>query len=294
MIKTQLSPELSVWAWSAGEARLLYREVWVEDPYLREGLVLQDEAVVLDVGANIGLWSLALMERYKNLTIHAFEPAPPLYEICTRNLRSHAQEPGSIQTHPLALGAKTEKLTLKFNPLATYGTTFDASSVTTARQKATLQRWATAMAEDAVQLNLLGEHASRWIENAMKAQWTRLWVLAGLLLLAKGTEILGKWLTQRFEVEVHPLGEWIRTRGLERVDMVKIDVEGAEEAVLDGIDDETLTKINQMAIEVHEVPGRVRRMYDRLKRAGFDVVKQSSSLKIHTLLGISTLYARRS
>jgi 31-O-methyltransferase len=293
MIKTQLSPELTVWAWSAGEARLLYQELWVEDPYLREGLVLHDGAIVLDVGANIGLWSLALMERYENLTIHAFEPAPPLYEICTRNLTAHIREQECIQTHPIALGAKAGNLTLKFNPCATYSTTHDTSSVMAARQNSTLQRWATAMAEDAVQLNLLGEQASHWMENAMKAKWKRPLILAGLLLAAKGTELLGQWFTRRFEVEVHPLGEWIRTMDLEHVDIVKIDVEGAEESVLEGIDDEILIKINQMAIEVHEVPGRARRMCDRLKRAGFEVVKQSSSLKIHALLGISTLYARR-
>lgn len=293
MIRTQLSSDLSVWAWSKAEARLLFREIWATDPYLQEGLTIQDGAVVLDVGANIGMWSMALMQRAQNLTIHAFEPAPPLHAICARNLLEQAQN-HQVQIHPFALGSEVGKQILKLSPLATYTTTLDAQSVAAARRVARPKQWAEAMAEDAIALNIFGERGSQLFQSLSRSEWGRPLLLTTLFVTAAATEKLGQYRMKRFEVEVRPLGDWIRASGLDHIDMVKIDVEGAEETVLNGLDDGALERISQFAIEVHEVPGRLERLSKRLERAGFGVTRRAGQLKTHTLLGISTLYARRS
>jgi hypothetical protein len=47
---------------TADEALFLYRENWVERVYLRRGVALKEGDIVVDVGANIGLFATAAAE----------------------------------------------------------------------------------------------------------------------------------------------------------------------------------------------------------------------------------------
>ncbi|WP_046880112.1 hypothetical protein, partial [Pseudomonas aeruginosa] len=45
------------------ETEYVYQEIFVDEVYSRDGIVLPPDAVVLDVGANIGLFSLYIASR---------------------------------------------------------------------------------------------------------------------------------------------------------------------------------------------------------------------------------------
>lgn len=81
-------------------------------------------------------------------------------------------------------------------------------------------------------------------------------------------------------------------QGLETIDLLKIDVERAEMAVLRGVSDEHWQRIRQVVMEVHDVDGSLDIVLRLLKtRAGFTncVVEQDKQLKGSTLYNI---YAR--
>jgi hypothetical protein len=64
-----------------------YIEVFVQDDYgLSEIDMQQEGGVLLDVGANIGIFSMAAAQRFPNTTIYAFEPNPEAYSRLVRNL----------------------------------------------------------------------------------------------------------------------------------------------------------------------------------------------------------------
>jgi FkbM family methyltransferase len=64
-----------------------YIEVFLEDDYRISNVELGKQArVVLDVGANIGVFSLAAAERFPDAAIYAFEPGPDAYSRLVRNL----------------------------------------------------------------------------------------------------------------------------------------------------------------------------------------------------------------
>src|SRR6201999_2849755 len=53
------------------------------------GVSLADGAVICDVGANIGLFSLYISQKRRDLLIYAFEPVPPIFEKLKTNVELH-------------------------------------------------------------------------------------------------------------------------------------------------------------------------------------------------------------
>lgn len=93
----------------------------------------------------------------------------------------------------------------------------------------------------------------------------------GTVLPAAGSE------TSAGEMETVPgitLGSFLASIGVERVDLMKVDIEGAEIAMFDAAPDDLLTAIGQITIEFHDfmelsLAGDVRRVIDRLRGLGF-------------------------
>jgi FkbM family methyltransferase len=64
-----------------------YIELFVQDDYGLSEIDLQQKgSVLLDVGANIGIFSLAAAKRFPDTRIYAFEPSPEAYSRLVRNL----------------------------------------------------------------------------------------------------------------------------------------------------------------------------------------------------------------
>jgi FkbM family methyltransferase len=89
------------------ESDFLYHEVFCARLYLREGVTLLDGDIVVDVGANIGLFSLMCLSECPSTRVVAIEPVPQICDVLHRNLhfaksrvsilRSAA---GSLSTEP--------------------------------------------------------------------------------------------------------------------------------------------------------------------------------------------------
>ena len=79
-------------AGAAEETEFLYEEIFTRRSYLRHGVHVPTAGapVILDVGANIGLFSLACLRQNSNARIYAFEPSPAAFECLERNLAAAA------------------------------------------------------------------------------------------------------------------------------------------------------------------------------------------------------------
>lgn len=79
---------------------------------------------------------------------------------------------------------------------------------------------------------------------------------------------------ERRAVTSVPLADLLDWQGLDRVDLLKIDCEGGEYAILGEAALETLARIDNVVFEYHEVDGyleRLQAILDRLAEAGFTV-----------------------
>lgn len=133
------------------------------------------KAVCIDVGANIGLYSLALSLLAPNGRTYAFEPSRDGFDFLQKNLAQNGV--GNVIVSQMALGHSHESLRFHEIPFFTAGSfTVDESCFLT-------------------------------------------------------SEILG---STYFEAPCTTLDSFIDTEGIDRIDLVKIDVEGGEMGVIEG------------------------------------------------------------
>jgi len=247
----QLSPDFGCYGMGTQGARMeleaIHRETFVERTYLENGVTVPAGATILDVGANVGLFSLAMKVHCPTARIHAFEPAVLSLEALRANLRLHDAE--DVTVHPIALGA-TDDATAAFS----FYPNMPGNS--------------TCFPE------------SKTFDRAViVAEW--------------GTE-LGDTLygARMFEVPVARLSTILRGHPeIERIDLLKIDVEGGELNVLDGIEEQDWPRIRQIVMEVQDVDGALDTAVELLRVHGFDTTVETPESLAH--LRYRIVYALR-
>ncbi len=65
------------------------------------------------------------------------------------------------------------------------------------------------------------------------------------------------------------LGRFIENNQIARIDLLKIDVEGAELDVINSIKPEQFSLIKQLSIEVHDIDNRVEKLVSYLQKQGY-------------------------
>jgi FkbM family methyltransferase len=66
--------------------------------------------VVLDLGAHVGIVSIFLAKTHPDITIHAFEPSPPVFELLEQNLRRNRVK--NVIAHNQAVAARAGSIDL--------------------------------------------------------------------------------------------------------------------------------------------------------------------------------------
>ena len=235
--------------------------------YLRHGITIQPGDCVVDVGANIGLFALEAARR--GADVHAFEPMPATFAALDANARAWGD--GRIRAHNLALGAQSGVASFAyFRWLSALSTRFPA--------------WVQASAAPGVMAVLDDETLSPrfgWFRRAPDG--VRRVVVGGLV----------KTLLQPKPVScrVERLSRVMHALGIGRVDLLKIDVEGAEWDVLAGVSARDWSKIGQVVAEVHDEDGRVARVEALLRAQGFNVVSEPEPQS--AAWGVHLVWARR-
>lgn len=226
--RVQVADDLSVTTfdnrWSVGEAHYLYHEIFTHDDYLVGLAPLRPGSVVVDAGANIGLFALRVALCCPGLRLIAVEPAPDTCALLRHNLAAAGLT--DFEVRQVALGERVGRSMLTvFRHLS-------ANSTTRPHQKP--PQWTASMRS----LESVGGQADVMLE------------------------------TESVEVAVVRLYD-VLPADVTAVDLLKIDVEGAELDVLRGIADAEWPLIAQVVAEVHDIDGRLDDVLGLLSARGF-------------------------
>ena len=249
---------------------------------------------MLDVGANVGAFSVALAQRYRDLRLVLFEPIPDTFTLLQRNaerLLTSAQ----VTLVNAGVSSAPGRVTFHVPPESTMATAYPTSqdAATRGGEKPGLETWVRAGLEDFRQARQIRPRVAAAIERALEYRVLRPIVLAAILVVVGASSIAGRIRTKHLECELTTISAAMREYGITTVDLAKIDVEGAEWAVLEGIDEADWPRIRQLAIEVHDIDGRVERMREVLTAKGYRVVVEQADWATHRLMGVFMLYASR-
>ncbi|HVF56635.1 MAG TPA: amino acid adenylation domain-containing protein, partial [Pyrinomonadaceae bacterium] len=240
------------------ETHDLYEEIFEQRVYLKHGIELHDEAVVFDVGANIGLFTLFVGERCRRSRVYAFEPLAPIFEALKTNAALHG---GDVKVFQYGL-AQDERA-----DMLTYYPHYSARSG--------LSRYASAEGEAQVIKTYLHNREASGEAGASE-------------LVAAADELLaGMFEGEEHECRLRRLSDVMREEGVERIDLLKVDVQQAELEVLRGIEWEDWKKVRQVTMEVHDgegqaSEGRLAEVRAVLESHGFAVVTEQDAALVGT------------
>ena len=238
------------------ETEAIYQEIFVDATYLRHGISYADGDCIFDVGANIGLFTLFAHERCRNPRVYAFEPVPPTFEKLRENIRLYGLD---VKLFPFGLSDSTKETNITFYP-----------------------RWSgmSGVYADAAE----DERVTRAFVNNISTQEG--------LSSADADELLeGRFTAETYPCRLRTLSDVMREQSVERIDLLKVDVEKSELDVLDGIAEEDWPKIRQLVIEAHDRGGQLERMKSLLEGHGFRLVVEQDRLMQDS--GLYNLYAVR-
>jgi 31-O-methyltransferase len=241
MQKLSLPDGLTVFSMNSDETRFVHREVFGARCYMRHGIELHDGDCVFDVGANIGMSVLFFHRERSGVRIFAFEPSPAASECLNANVGLH-----SIDAHVFECGLSHESGTAEF--------TFYPGNTVLSGFHADLETDRSTTRTFMVNSGFAPRHADMFLGTMFKKV--------------------------AFPCPLRTLSEIIDEQRVERIDLLKIDVEKSEREVLAGIRPEHWKLIQQLAIEVHNEAGGLDEIRRLLAEHGFQVaVEQDPLLK---------------
>ena len=249
---------LSVLQLNPNETDFLFSEMFERNAYLRHGVHLHDGAVIVDVGSNIGMFAMFAHVSHAGLRLVCVEPNPHVRALLEGNLRLFGAD-----ARVFDCGISASEGTADF-------TFYPGFSI------------------------LSGLHADIADEKEVVRSYIRQQRdMAGSDDAAVEEVLAAKLRPVTIPVPLRPLGDVIAESGLTRIDLLKINVEKAELEVLLGLRDEQWAMIQQIALELHDVDGRLDITLTMLKARGFEVVVEEDWSLEHTAGTNYYLYAVR-
>jgi FkbM family methyltransferase len=242
------------------ETEFLYKEVFLSRSYLRHGIALPANACVFDVGANIGMFSLLAALECESARIFAFEPIPATAETLRLNMEMQGV---NARVFACGLAGEAKQATFTWYP---HVSIFSGRFADSAEESGIIRSFLLSL-EDGVAES--GDLTTGQIEEIVKERLV-------------GTPVV---------CPLRTVSSIIREHGLERIDLLKIDAEKSELEVLAGIDEKDWSKVQQIAIEVHNTKGQEETIRGILESRGFDVAVDQDPWFRNT--SNVNLYARR-
>lgn len=290
-----------VWAYAPGEAHLLAHEMFEMPTRVDHGITMPKKgAVVVDVGANIGLFTRWVLENYKDAVVHSYEPMKDTFKAMEANMAELGDLGKRAKLHNFGLGdEETEIETEKFVSRWTCGASMVPSQAVEDVQAAEgtdMVVAARALMHDAVECRSFSWFASWPAYWLLKTGFPPLQYLG--VLWAAGPMLMEGFicgfLEKKATFQVRRTRDALKEAGVTgRVDLLKIDVEGAEEAVLKGMSEEQWDNTQAVWCEVHDSGGTRARVTKLLESHGFEVYAEQEDFHWLQLMGLWVLYAHR-
>jgi 31-O-methyltransferase len=207
------------------------KEVFEERTYLQHGVDAGPGDIVFDVGANVGVAATFFAGECEVAAVHSFEPVAPIFEMLSENVRALE----TCTPHRFGLSDRPDEVEFIYYPGAA---AMSSRYADPERDRQVVRRVLIGTGVDPIE-------ADRRLEGDFD----------GIMI----------------SCEMKTISAFMKEESIERVDLLKIDVEQAEADVLGGISAGDWPRIRQVVAEVHDIEGRLADLTGQLEKKGFRV-----------------------
>ena len=217
--------------------------------YMEFDVNIKTGSTVIDVGANIGVFGVRLLQKNPNIHIHCFEPIPDIYKVLKKNSELHSNK--YFQTYMMGLSHKNTELNFTYYP--------NSPALSTAKPEIWDLNKSNFTA--AVKGNIVAMQSQFW--------WAK--IIPNFLI-----PIIIKYLKsnkKEIKSQVITLSHFIEEKKISIIDLLKIDCEGEEINVLHGIKEKHWKLINTIIMEVNDIKNNLNTAKNILTKNGFNNIK---------------------
>ena len=231
------------------ETDYIYNEIFVLQAYLRHGITIRDGDCIVDAGANIGLFTVFASRLARDLRIVSFEPNPAAFACLLANADAWGREGGSaVQCLPLGLSSENGTADLTFFEGLSLLSGFYADAAT---EREVVKHYVFNQEPETRPTEEFAAAVDDLIDRRLRAQTV--------------------------SAQLRTLSSVIAEQGLERIDLLKINVEKSELNVLRGLGPDDWPKIRQLVIEV-DLQENLGPITALLEGHGFEVLVEQDPL----------------
>ena len=263
MKKTTLINGDTIFCINSLEAQMLHEHI---TGYFDDFISLEQSDTILDIGANIGILGLELTKKYPMINIHSFEPIDDIYSVLKAN--SDLSNNKNFQSYNFGISDKSESIEFTYFP--------NAPALSSANDEIWNSKEDLIEAFDGSMQNA----PSNWWWKKFIPKFTYAFFVRNLIRKKK-----------KISCKLKPLSKVIDELSLRKINLLKIDCEGNEHKVINGINEDNWSIINQLIIEINDIDGRLEYIKNKLKKLGFKIkIIQEPALKKTNLYN---LFARK-
>jgi FkbM family methyltransferase len=231
------------------------------DGYFKHGSNLHPGSVVFDVGANIGVFGVRVMQQHPGVKLIAFEPIPDIHKVTEANGKKYG-----FTALNCGLGEKPGQLDFMYYP--------NSPALSTSHPE---------MWDD--NAGSLERATASSMKNAPDDMWYARW-LPGFV-----AKLYSKFMRSRpvrVNSPVYTVSQIMDQHNCAGIDMLKVDCEGAELDVLLGVEERHWPTVKQVVCEVCDFDGRLKKIEALLQNAGFSriIIEEEDALQGANLYNI--------
>ena len=236
--------------------------------YFNHGIKINKGDVIIDIGANIGVFGLRASQEFKEIEIHSFEPVPQIYNVLQKN-KVLSNNP-NFHAYQMGVGSKSDAINFTYFP--------NSPALSTTNPE--LWEKDKKAFENAVKGSIKNSPDSFW--------WSFLIPNFTIPLIARYLQ-KGKTV---IECEVCTLAHFIAEKNITKIDLLKLDCEGHEWEVIKGISESNWPIIKSIVMEVHDIDNRSEKVKTILKDKGFSKITLEKEKALETT-DLVNIYALR-
>ncbi|MEZ4706054.1 MAG: FkbM family methyltransferase [Caldilineaceae bacterium] len=248
MAQHQLPNGMTIAHQNAYETEYLFTEIFQDQAYLKHGITIKEGDCIVDIGANIGMFTLFAQQFANHGKIYAIEPSPPVFETLQINARLYGD---NVTVLNCGVSDANKTATFTYYPHSSVFSGFAADK--TADE--TVLRAIIQNQQQPMQGELSDEYVNTFLHN-------------------------GRLDSVQYACQLRSLSDIMEAEQIEKIDLLKLDAEKSELAVLQGIRAADWPKIRQIVMEAHEnADGTVlMQVTEILAQQGFEVQVDQESL----------------